>query len=81
MIDCKTCIHGKVCGYRADDEGQEGECSEYLNSADVRRVVWGEWIDTGSGQQCSACGEFQPGYDNYRYFCPVCGAFMRGEDE
>lgn len=39
MIDCKTCIHGKVCGYRADDEGQEGKCSDYLNSADVRPVV------------------------------------------
>ena len=52
-----------------------------LPAADVRPVVWGEWIDTGSGQQCSACGEFQPGYDNYRNFCSNCGADMRGENE
>lgn len=48
--------------------------------ADVRPVVKGEWKDTGSGQKCSVCSEFQPGYDNYRNFCPNCGADMRGTD-
>jgi len=38
----------------------------------------GHWIDTGSGQECSECGEVQYGYDNYRYFCSYCGADMRG---
>ena len=36
----------------------------------------GHWIDTGSGQECSVCGEFQPGYDNHRYYCQNCGAKM-----
>ena len=48
-----------------------------IPAADVRPVVSGEWIDTGSGQECSVCSEFQPGYDNYRNFCPNCGADMR----
>lgn len=42
----------------------------------------GEWIDTGSGQECSECHEIQYGYDNYRNFCPNCGAKMeRSKDE
>ena len=39
----------------------------------------GNWIDTGSGQECSECHEIQYGYDNFRYFCAFCGADMRGE--
>jgi hypothetical protein len=41
----------------------------------------GEWIDTGSGQECSLCKEIQYGYDNFRYFCPYCGAKMKGGAE
>ena len=40
----------------------------------------GHWIDTGSGQKCSECGEIQYGYDNFRYFCANCGCLMRGDD-
>ena len=36
----------------------------------------GHWINTGSGQECSECGEIQHGYDNFRYFCANCGARM-----
>ena len=36
----------------------------------------GKWIDTGSGQECSCCGEIQYGYDNHRRYCPYCGAKM-----
>lgn len=39
----------------------------------------GRWIDTGSGQQCSECGEIQYGYDNYRRYCAYCGAKMESE--
>lgn len=41
----------------------------------------GEWIDTGSGQECSVCHEIQYGYDNFRYFCANCGAKMKGGTE
>ena len=41
----------------------------------------GEWIDTGSGQECNVCHEIQYGYDNFRHFCTNCGADMRGGAE
>lgn len=40
----------------------------------------GHWVDTGSGQKCSECGEIQYGYDNFRHFCANCGAKMDKED-
>lgn len=48
---------------------------------DAEPVRHGQWIDTGSGQECSVCGEIQYGYDNYRYYCSYCGAKMDGADE
>ncbi len=39
----------------------------------------GHWIDTGSGQKCSECGEIQYGYDNFRHFCANCGTKMDKE--
>lgn len=46
---------------------------EALNAEPIRH---GRWIDTGSGQECSVCHEIQYGYNNYRYYCPFCGAKM-----
>lgn len=40
----------------------------------------GEWIDTGSGQECSQCHEIQYGYDNFRHFCANCGVKMKHGD-
>lgn len=47
-----------------------------IPSTDVQPVVHGEWRDTGSGQECSVCGEIQYGYDSGRYYCANCGAKM-----
>lgn len=47
-----------------------------MPSEDVQPVVHGEWRDTGSGQECSVCGEIQYGYDSGRYYCANCGAKM-----
>ena len=44
--------------------------------ADVVPVVHGHWIDTGSGQECSICGEIQYGYDSGRFYCQNCGTKM-----
>lgn len=41
----------------------------------------GIWIDTGSGEECSICREIQYGYDNFRHFCPHCGAIMDERSE
>ena len=70
-----------------ENEGAENsgwtlkELIDNFPSADVRENVRGEWIDTGSGQECSVCKEIQYGYDNYRNFCPNCGADMQNEVE
>lgn len=41
----------------------------------------GHWIDTGSGQECSVCGEIQYGYDSYRFYCANCGSRMNEVEE
>lgn len=41
----------------------------------------GHWIDTGSGQECSECGEIQYGYDSFRRYCAKCGAKMEEVEE
>ena len=40
----------------------------------------GKWRDTGSGQECSCCGEIQYGYDNGRRYCQWCGAKMEVDE-
>lgn len=41
----------------------------------------GHWIDTGSSQECSECGEMQYGYDNFRFYCANCGCRIIGGSE
>lgn len=41
----------------------------------------GHWRDTGSGQECSECGEIQYGYDSFRKYCANCGAKMQEVEE
>lgn len=48
---------------------------------EVEPVKHGQWRDTGSGQECSVCGEIQYGYDSYRNYCANCGARMDGKEE
>lgn len=47
-----------------------------IPTADVVEQKRGKWIDTGSGEECSICREIQYGYDNFRHYCPNCGAVM-----
>ena len=39
----------------------------------------GYWRDTGSGQECSECGEIQYGYDSFRKYCANCGSYNATE--
>lgn len=50
--------------------------ADVFPTVDAVPVVHGHWIDTGSGQECSVCGEIQYGYDSGRFFCQNCGAKM-----
>lgn len=69
-----------VCVY---DVTQSEVVSDFQNIVDRQPTIEehkiGHWIDIGSGQECSICGEIQYGYDNFRKFCPNCGADMRRE--
>ena len=55
-------------------------------TADVKEVVHGEWIEGYYGIECSNCGRevvYREGDDgrwHYEYFCPHCGADLRGEN-
>lgn len=55
--------------------------TDILNAPPVTpQTKTGHWIDTGSGQECSECGEIQYGYDNFRHFCANCGSRMEVYD-
>lgn len=58
-----------------DGEGYFSDVIAWMPSVTPKPKT-GHWIDTGSGQECSECGEIQYGYDNFRFFCPDCGAKM-----
>lgn len=44
-------------------------------------VRHGRWINHGSFEVCSVCGEEQYGHDSGRYYCQNCGARMDGEQD
>lgn len=75
----KTAIHNFYHGLIHTPT--EEDIQAYLDAApNVQpKPKTGHWIDTGSGQQCSECGEIQYGYDNYRRYCAYCGAKMESE--
>ena len=47
-------------------------------AADVKPVVYGEWLRLGFRRQCSKCNHI---FDLGTNYCPNCGAYMRGDDE
>ena len=69
---------GYANAWRTPEELRIYDLVEKLQSVKPAQKV-GKWIDTGSGQKCSVCGEIQYGYDNFRHFCANCGARMEDE--
>ena len=59
-----------------EHEIKEKAKADFMALCAEQEPKMGQWIDTGSGQECSSCGEIQYGYDNFRNFCPNCGAKM-----
>lgn len=55
------------------------EIAKRLPSVEIEKKK-GKWRDTGSGEECSCCGEIQYGYDNFRFYCAHCGAEMEERD-
>lgn len=54
--------------------------SELRDLPPVSTEKTGRWIDTGSGQECSECGEIQYGYDSFRKYCANCGSYNGGSN-
>ena len=54
---------------------------EEMPTIEAEPVRHGKCVDTGSGQECSVCGEIQYGYDSGRYYCSNCGAKMEKNNE
>lgn len=47
-------------------------------AADVRPVVRGRWIRLSGCDMCDQCGYSTGKHEQWRNFCPNCGADMRG---
>ena len=71
-------IEKMPCIYADLPNGMDGE--HYVLEQEPKT---GHWIDTGSGQECSECGEIQHGYDNFRFYCAKCGSknVIESEDD
>ena len=48
-------------------------------TADVKPIVYGEWININGIKTCNQCGIGLSG--PYDYFCPNCGARMKGDNQ
>ena len=82
MADTISILSEIRANYNCFDESDElyyRALSEAIEAVKAERK--GYWIDIGSGQKCSECEEIQYGYDSCRYYCPNCGADMRGNND
>lgn len=79
-----------LCKDLYPDEDCPGKCDwmEYLeeNAADVAPVVHGKWLRADDFVICSQCeAEMNQknslGVDNFKNYCPNCGARMDGDAE
>lgn len=69
------------------DKGLACLLADEIPAADVEPVKRGEWVDKWGGRyanqcyKCSVCGEYALGNDKtwfLTYYCPNCGAKMKG---
>ena len=76
---CDTYNSYEGC-YECDLAYKQGNIGEQIESLKIaiqalkQEPKTGHWIDMGSGQECSECGEIQHGYDNFRFYCAKCGS-------
>lgn len=90
MASCKECFHRDICDkLRSIECCLDKPCSLYLNKADVRKVIYGEWVGRhGLGgyddYRCSVCGMYEEGTRNPNLlgkYCSYCGAILRADFE
>lgn len=74
----KELINNGLCTDTDADKEYACLLIDAIPTADVRKNIHGEWLDTTHGLKCSACETFQTSGSRYYKFCPICGADMRG---
>ena len=79
MLDCEELTEDRREIIQFDKDCKQNAIDLLNHAPTIEPRKRGKWVNTGSGQECSVCYEIQYGYDNHRYFCPNCGADMRGE--
>ena len=77
---------GVLAEYDRQHQGPPGGARKIIAeypAADVVEVRHGKWILDGGYHMCSECYDYAPYYEDgeerLSYFCPFCGADMRGE--
>jgi hypothetical protein len=73
MIDAQATVEAELIMY---DTGSWQTTVTNMPPVEYAPIKHGHWINTGSGEECSVCGEIQYGYDSYRNYCTNCGAKM-----
>jgi hypothetical protein len=75
------CTAADYC-YGACEECNLGRLADHLYNAGYRKQSEGEWIRIGQdSSRCSLCGKEHTGGMSIAYFCPNCGAKMKGGAE
>ena len=80
--DALDCFHTWVDKYgdvNLPDDMPEYRAIENLPAADVVERKKGKWIHFSKSDKCSVCGYDTGKYEAPTWFCPKCGADMRGE--
>ena len=87
LSESEDCVNRQAVLDLAKFDGREN-LGSIIHAFDVEQLPpvklaekTGHWIDTGSGQECSECGEIQYGYDSFRRYCAKCGAKMEEVEE
>ena len=84
-MNCNKCIHNNVCEHWVNAVfGSDALYPEESECEHFEPVVHGKWrivqkTDEDCICQCSVCLWFARGEDNF--YCPHCGADMRGDNK
>ena len=91
-IDCKKCLHEKVCALWTEHEGQDASCfcldgCDYFsptltpqNEPLTLEQIKSLYPFISECEDCSNCG-YRTAYGHGFNYCPNCGALMDGKED